>query len=140
METRPKENERQLKGILLADANADCRELLCLYLKLLDYPTPTEAVDGEDAVCKALAEKPDLIIMEILLPKKDGLQVVAHLRANPLTRNTRIVAATAMALPDDRERCLASGFDGYLAKPFTMRELEKLLQTVFSSNDSPDSP
>lgn len=137
---RPNENERQPKRILLADANPDCRELLCLYLKLLNYPTPTEAVDGEDTVCKALAEKPDLIIMETFLPKKDGLQVAAHLKANPSTRDTRIVAATAMAMPDDRERCLASGFDGYLAKPFTMRELEKLLQTIFSNSASPDSP
>lgn len=134
METRAEENEKQPMRILLADPNADCRELLCLYLKLLNYPAPTEAVDGDDLVLKALTEKPDLIILEIFLPKKNGLQVIAHLRANPVTRGARIVAATAMALPDDRERCLANGFDGYLAKPFTMRELEKLLQTIFSSS------
>ncbi len=128
------------KKILLADANADCRELLCLYLKLLNYPAPIQAVDGEDAVCKALTEHPDLIILEVILPKKDGLQIVTHLRANPLTRNTVILAATAMALPDDRERCLAGGFDAYLAKPFTIRELQKLLQTISLSDANRDHP
>lgn len=121
------------KKILLADANADCRELVCLYLERLNYPAPMQANDGEEALSKALTENPDLIIMEVSLPKKGGFQVVTHLRANPLTRNTVILAATAMALPDDRERCLAGGFDGYLAKPFTKRELEELLRAIFSS-------
>lgn len=116
--------------ILLADANTDCRELLCLYLKLLNYPAPIQANDGEEALSKALAENPDLIIMEVSLPKKDGFQVVTHLRANPPTRNTLILAATARALPDDREKCLAGGFDAYLAKPFTIRDLQKLLQAI----------
>lgn len=138
METRPGENKRYPKRVLLADANADCRELLCLYLKLLNYPAPIEAVDGEDAVRKALMEKPDLIILEIFLPKKNGLQVTADLRADPLTRDAKIVAATAMALPDDRERCLASGFDAYLSKPFTLRELGDLLQTFFSNDADRD--
>lgn len=111
---------------------------MCLYLKLLNYPTPIEAVDGEDAVRKALTEKPDLIIMEIFLPKKDGFEVTARLRADPLTRDAQIVAVTAMALPDDRERCLASGFDGYLSKPFTMREFGKLLQSILPSGGSVD--
>lgn len=121
----------------MADANSDCRELLSLYLKLLNYPAPTEATDGEDLVYKACNVRPDLIIMEIFLPKKDGFQVTAHLRASPLTRDTRIVAATAMALPGDREKCLSSGFDGYLAKPFTMSELGQLLDAIFSQAASP---
>lgn len=138
METTSNKDKRCPQRILLADANADCRELLRLYLKLLDYPAPIEAVDGEDAVRKAFMEKPDLIILEIFLPKKNGLKVIADLRANPLTRDSRIVAATAMALPDDRERCLASGFDAYLSKPFTMRELGNLLQTIFSNDADRD--
>jgi len=140
METRVPRSDRLPRTILLADGNPDCRELLCLYLKLLNYPTPIQAADGEEAVRKALIEKPDLIIMEIFLPKKDGLEVAAHLRANPLTRDAMIVAATAMALPDGRERCLAGGFDGYLAKPFTVRELGSLLETIFSPDASPDRP
>ena len=122
------------KKILLDDANADYRELVCLYIERLNYPAPMQANDGEEALSKALTENPDLIIMEVSLPKKDGFQIVTHLRANPLTRNTLILAATARALPNDREKCLASGFDAYLAKPFTLRELKGLLQTIFPGN------
>lgn len=122
-----------IKRILLADANTDCRELLCHYLKLLNYPPPIQANDGDEALSKALTERPDLIIMEVLLPGKNGFQVVTHLRTNPLTCNTLILAATAMALPQDREKCLAKGFNGYLAKPFRMRELKDILQTMFTS-------
>jgi len=128
------------RTILVADGNSDCRELLSLYLKLLNYPASAEAADGEETVRKALIERPDLIIMEIFLPKKHGFEVAAQLRANPLTRDTMIVAATAMVLPDGRERCLAGGFDGYLAKPFTVRELGSLLETIFSPDASPDRP
>lgn len=138
METRATRSDRPPKRILLADGNPDCRELLGLYLKLLDYPVPIEAADGEEAVRRALTEKPDLIIMEIFLPKKDGLEVAACLRANPLTRDATIVAATAMALPDDRERCLAAGFDAYLAKPFTIRDLGNLLEAIFPHDTTPD--
>lgn len=126
--------------ILLVDPNADCRELLLLYLNLLNYPAPIQANDAEEALSKAFTERPDLIIMEVLLPKGDGFQVVAHLRANPSTRNTLILATTAMALSRDREKCLASGFDGYLAKPFTLWELKNLLRAFFSTNSNRNRP
>ncbi len=116
--------------ILLADANEDCRELLRLYLKHLNYPAPLQANDGEEALSKALIERPNLIIMEVRLPKKDGFQVVAQLRSNPLTRNVLILAATAMALPQDREKCLVKGFDAYIAKPFTLRQFSDFLQNI----------
>ncbi|MBI4490706.1 MAG: response regulator [Deltaproteobacteria bacterium] len=119
--------------ILLADSSADCRELLRHYLEILRYPTPIEANDGEEALSKAFNERPDLIVMEIRLPKMDGFQIVARLRSNPLTRNTYILAATAMALPEDREKCLAKGFNGYLAKPYTLKDLSDLLQTIFQA-------
>ncbi len=131
MQMKQKENhEMRAKRILLADANEDCRELLRLYLEHLNYPAPLQANDGEEALSKALSERPNLIIMEVRLPKKDGFQVVAQLRSNPLTRNVLILAATAMALPQDREKCLAKGFDAYIAKPFTVRQFRDLLQNI----------
>lgn len=122
------------KKILLADADDDFRELVCLYLKFLNYPVPSLASDGEEALSKALTERPDLIVMEVRLPRKDGFGIVAHLRSNPLTRDTRILAATAMAGPEDREKCLGKGFNAYLAKPFTMVEFEGILQSMFRQN------
>jgi CheY-like chemotaxis protein len=117
------------KKILLADANADYRELLCLYLNFLQYPAPTQAKDGREALSVALSENPDVIIMEVFLPKLDGFEIVARLRSNHGTRDAWILAATSMARPGDREKCLRSGFDAYLAKPFTMKELKELLPT-----------
>jgi CheY-like chemotaxis protein len=71
--------------------------------------------------------------MDIRMPKMDGLEAVARIRNNPKTRSIPIIAATGNALPGDREKCLDSGCDDYLAKPFTHRELraaiEKLLVT-----------
>jgi CheY-like chemotaxis protein len=122
--------KRRLKKILLADPDADSREVLRCYLQLLNYPAPIEARDGEEALSKALFELPDLILMEVSLPRVDGFQIVAHLRNNPWTRNMLAAATTAMALPGDRERCLARGFDAYLAKPFTLLELDDLLQAA----------
>jgi CheY-like chemotaxis protein len=108
------------------------------YLQLLNYPAPSEARDGEEALSKALLELPDLILMEVSLPKLDGFQIVAHLRNNPWTRNMLAAATTAMALPGDRERCLARGFDAYLAKPFTLLELDDLLQAALLTRLKPD--
>lgn len=121
-----------LKIILLADPNADSRELLRHYFEILGYPSTIEAKDGEETLSQALSERPHLIVMEVRLPKIDGFQIVAQLRSNPLTCNMHILAATAMALPQDREKCLAKGFDAYLAKPITLGELKDILQTILS--------
>jgi CheY-like chemotaxis protein len=126
----PSENNIRRRNILVADANADFRALLCHYLDRLNYPAPIQAQDGAEALSMALALEPCLILMEIRLPKMTGLEVVARLRKNPSAREIWMVAATAMALPGDREKCLRSGFDAYLAKPFTLKEFEELLLTV----------
>ncbi len=66
---------------------------------------------------------PEVIVMDICMPKMDGLEAVSHIRRNPKTRSIPILAATAKILPGDREKCLAGGCDGYQPKPFTHREL-----------------
>lgn len=117
-------------SILVADANADYRDLLCHYLDRLKYPNPIQAKDGREALSMALSQEPDLIIMELCLPKLHGFEIVARLRGDLRTSHAWIVAATAMALPGDREKCLRRGFDAYLAKPFTLKEFEELLLTA----------
>jgi CheY-like chemotaxis protein len=125
------ENNTRSKNILVADANADYRSLLRCYLERLRYPAPGEARDGEEALYLASTQPFRLIIMEIALPKLDGFEVVRRLRENPRPRHAWTVAATAMALPGDREKCLAGGFDSYLAKPFTLEEFARMLHAVF---------
>ena len=68
--------------------------------------------------------------MDILMPKMDGWQATSQIKRNPKTQSIPILAATALALSKDKEKCLASGCDGYLAKPFTHWELDAAINTL----------
>ncbi len=81
-----------------------------------------EAQTAEDALALARSHRPDMILMDIQLPGMDGLDALAELRRDAATAGTPVVAFTAFAMKDDRERLLAAGFDGYLEKPISVRE------------------
>ena len=70
-------------------------------------------------VAVAAGDLPDLVLMDLGLPDMDGTQALGVLRGNPRTSHLRVVAFTAFAMPADRERALAAGFDGYLSKPIS---------------------
>lgn len=110
------------KRILLVDDHPDIIDVVSMELEVLGYDV-TVAKDGLEAVAKATAEPPDLIVMDILMPKMDGLQASAQIRQHPKTRTVPILAATALWRDQDRADCLASGCDDHIAKPFTYREL-----------------
>ena len=80
-----------------------------------------EALDGLQAVELARSRRPDLILMDISIPEIDGWEATKILRQDPLTRDIPIIALTAHALADDRERASAVGFTAYLAKPIEPR-------------------
>jgi signal transduction histidine kinase/CheY-like chemotaxis protein len=82
-----------------------------------------EASSAEDGLTLARAERPQLILMDVQLPGMDGLAALRALRAEPETARTPVIAVTALAMRDDRDRLLAGGFDGYLEKPVNVREL-----------------
>ncbi len=117
--------------ILLVEDNPATMEVMHQELEVLGYDVAI-ARDGAEAVEMAGSELPDLIIMDMLMPKMDGGEATARIRKNPKTQAIPILAATAKALPEDRDKCLASGCDDYIAKPFSYRELhaaiEKLLK------------
>jgi CheY-like chemotaxis protein len=117
--------------ILLVEDNPATMEVMQQELEVLGYDVAV-ARDGAEAVEMAGSELPDLIIMDMLMPKMDGSEAAARIRKNPKTQAIPILAATAKALPEDRDICLASGCDDYIAKPFSYRELhaaiEKLLK------------
>ena len=119
------------KRILLVEDNAATIDVMRQELEFLGYEV-TVAENGVEGVEMAISQFPDLIVMDIRMPKMDGLRAAGQIRKNPKTHAIPILAATAKALPGDREKCLASGCDDYLAKPFTHRELgtavEKLLK------------
>ncbi len=109
--------------VLVVEDNEDLQEVLHRGLEFLGYEV-TMAKNGAVAVQMATCEPlPHLVIMDIILPKMSGLEAAREIRKNPKTKDLPILAASAKAMPGDRERCLASGFDGYIAKPFTFQEL-----------------
>jgi len=87
-----------------------------------------EAVDGEAGVALAFAEVPDLILMDVQLPKMSGLEATRILRADARTKHIPIVIITSFALSGDRERAADTGAAGYLAKPYSPGELLALVR------------
>ena len=115
--------------ILLVEDDPATVDVMRLELEHLDYEV-TVATNGIEALDIASAQLPDLIVLDIFLPKMDGLEVAARLRKNPKTKDIPVLAATAKALPDDREKCLAAGCNDYIAKPFSHRELGAALKKL----------
>ena len=87
-----------------------------------------EAEDGETGVAMALAERPDLILMDVQLPKISGLEATRRLRADPATAATPIVVITSFALSGDDTKARDAGASAYLAKPYSPRDLLGMIQ------------
>lgn len=111
----------QCGKILVVDDNEDSRELVIKILKGKGHKL-CEAVDGEDALEKVATEQPDLILMDISLPKVDGHEVTRRLKSDERFSSIPVIALTAHAMKGDREKALAAGCEGYISKPINVRE------------------
>jgi two-component system cell cycle response regulator DivK len=125
--------EGSVKKILVVEDNQDNREMVIKVLKHNGYQV-IEAVHGEEAVKRAKAEKPDLILLDLYIPKMDGYEVTRRLKGDQELQYIPIIALTAHAMKGDREKALAAGCDGYIAKPINVRELPKQIQHFLSPN------
>jgi PAS domain S-box-containing protein len=96
--------------------------------------TVLKARSGIDALQIALAVRPDLILMDIQMPDMDGIETTRRLRAYPHMQSVVIIALTALAMREDRERCLAAGMDDYIAKPVEFPRLALLIEQRLGSN------
>jgi two-component system cell cycle response regulator DivK len=119
--------ESTLPKILVVEDDQDNREMVIKVLEHNGYRV-IEAVDGQEAVKKAREEKPDLILLDIYLPKMDGYEVTRTLRGDQDLQYIPIIALTAHAMKGDREEALAIGCDGYITKPINVRELPKQIE------------
>lgn len=108
------------KKILIVEDNSVNRKLLITVLRPYDYKIIV-AADGEEAVNTAMRELPDLILMDLQLPKMNGYTVTAHLKAQPETAHIPIIAITAHAMLEEKDRARRVGFDGYITKPIDTR-------------------
>jgi PAS domain S-box-containing protein len=108
--------------ILYAEDNRTNLQSFMDYLKVKGFQV-IPALNGYEAIQRAQEFKPDLILMDIQMPAMDGLEAIRRLRATPDFAKTPIIALTALAMPGDRERCLAAGANAYLAKPVGLKRL-----------------
>jgi CheY-like chemotaxis protein len=108
--------------ILVVEDNETSLTTVCDYLGASGYQTAV-ARNGTEAITQALELRPALILMDIQMPGIDGLEATRRIRANPVLAPIPIIALTALAMPGDRERCLAAGADDYLSKPVSLKEL-----------------
>jgi len=113
--------------ILVVEDNQDNRELVVKVLKINGYHV-IEAVDGQEAIEKTKAENPNLILMDLFIPKIDGYEVTRRLKRDKDLKSIPIIALTAHAMKGDMEVALAAGCDGYISKPIDVRELPKQIE------------
>jgi two-component system cell cycle response regulator DivK len=110
------------KRILVVEDQEDNRRIVRDLLTSVGYEL-IEAHDGEAGVRLAKEQRPDLILMDIQLPVLDGYQATRRIKADPELRSIPIVVVTSYALSGDDQKAVAAGCDGYVAKPFSPRQL-----------------
>ncbi len=110
------------KRILVVEDTEDNRKIVRDLLSSVGYEL-IEAVDGAEGVALAQRERPDLILMDIQLPVIDGYEATRQIRAVPELAKVPIIAVTSYALSGDEAKTRAAGCDGYVAKPFSPRQL-----------------
>jgi two-component system cell cycle response regulator DivK len=117
------------KTILYVEDNEMNRQIVRDLLKRTTYRL-IEAHDGEAGVAAALQQRPDLILMDVQLPKISGLEATRRLRAQAQTAQTPIIAITSFALSGDDRKALEAGASAYLAKPYSPRDLLGLIRKL----------
>jgi two-component system alkaline phosphatase synthesis response regulator PhoP len=123
--------------ILIVDDEEDILELLSVNLKREGYEV-LRAENGEDAVSLASAEKPDLVILDLMLPGVDGLTVCKMIKGSSFTRNIPIIMLTAKGQEADIVRGLEQGADDYVAKPFSPKVLMARVKTALRRRGQPE--
>jgi signal transduction histidine kinase len=127
----PSSPSPQSTTILIAEDNDATITTLSGYLSAKGYHVLL-ARDGWEAFTHTREHQPDLIVMDIQMPDMDGLEAIRHIRSDPHSPSIPIIALTALAMPGDREKCLAAGADEYLSKPVSLQKLSDILEKLFA--------
>jgi len=126
------------KKILIVEDEPRNMKVMLMVLRPHGY-TLLEATDGEEALEMAVRDKPDLIMMDMQLPKMSGIEVTRRLKQMLAFNHTLIIAVTASAMKGDREKLLEAGCDLYLSKPINTRELPGVIAEMLARRQK-DNP
>jgi CheY-like chemotaxis protein len=118
-----------MRKVLIVEDHPDMRELLSWQIELMGF-IPILARHGKEGLQKAVAEKPELILMDIMMPGMDGWEAVRVMRATPETKDIPILAATALFRDSDLKTCMEAGCNSYIVKPFTFLELQSKIREL----------
>ncbi|TES89276.1 MAG: response regulator [Dehalococcoidia bacterium] len=119
--------------VLIVEDNPQNMKLLEMLLRAKDYIL-LKAYDGEEALAMAIREQPDLIVMDMQLPKMSGLEVTKQLRQTLVFSHTPIIALTAYAMRGDKEQFMEAGCNAYLSKPINTRELPVIIDRMLQEH------
>ncbi|HEY9851199.1 MAG TPA: response regulator [Leptolyngbyaceae cyanobacterium] len=118
--------------VLVADDHEDNLMLISLAVQQLLGYSSIAAQDGPTTICLAQLYQPDLILLDIVLPHLNGIEVIHRLKQHPQTKHIPIVAVTALAKREDCDRILAAGCDDYISKPYMLEDLETTIHRYIS--------
>lgn len=118
--------------VLVVEDNERNRKLVRDVLHFKSYRV-AEAQTGEDSVRLARELRPDLILMDIQLPRMSGITAFEQIRGDPATAAIPVLAVTASAMVEDRQRIMAAGFDGYLTKPLDVKKFLAAVEQILAS-------
>jgi two-component system, OmpR family, alkaline phosphatase synthesis response regulator PhoP len=118
--------------VLAVDDERHIIRLVQINLERAGYEVVT-AADGREGLEKVVAERPDLIVMDVMMPHMDGFEALHHLKADPTTRDIPVIMLTAKAMDTDVYEGWRSGADCYLTKPFNPRELVDFIHRILTS-------
>jgi two-component system, OmpR family, alkaline phosphatase synthesis response regulator PhoP len=128
--------------VLIVDDNAQNLELLEAYMDALPEVRPITATNGLDALDAVASERPDLILLDVMMPKMSGFEVCKHVKGDPNTRDIPIIMVTALDEIGDVERARECGADGFISKPVNRIDLATQVRSLLgvrkSKNDHAD--
>lgn len=119
--------------VMIADDEEDIKIILSMYLENMGYDIVT-AYDGLDALACAKERKPDIILMDIMMPVLDGIEVTRQIKASEELKDIPVVMLTAAAHSGMVEKAMAAGAEDYIAKPFEPEKVHEVIQNILNKS------